>query len=149
MPNIIIKIPEGVFDAAARETLAAAVHGAAKAVERWGDEPRQESLTWIVLEEVKAGYLFAGGRDPLSRAIPVIVLVYPPAGVIDDAGRADLVRRIHAAIAATKPAADTRLVMTSVIIREVADGTWGASGTLWHLPDFARAAGYAHLQHLV
>lgn len=149
MPNIIVKIPEVVFDGAAREALAASIHGAAKAVERWGDDPRQEFLTWIVIEEVKAGFLFAGGRDPLSRAIPVIVLVYPPAGVIDATGRADLVRRIHAAVAATKPTADHRLVMTSVIIREVADGTWGASGTLWHLPDFARAAGYAHLQHLV
>lgn len=149
MPNIIVKIPEGVFDAAARATLATGIHAAAKSVERWGDDPRQEFLTWIVLEEVKAGYLFAGGHDPLSRAIPVIVLVYPPAGVIDDAGRADLVRRIHAAVAATKPTGDHRLVMTSVIIREVADGTWGASGTLWRLPDFARAAGYAHLTHLV
>jgi len=149
MPNIIIRIPEGVFDQAARETLATGVHAAAKAVERWGDDPRQEFLTWIVLEEVKAGYLFAAGRDPLSQAIPVIALVFPPAGVIDAAGRADLVRRIHAAIAAAKPETDARTLMTSVIIREVADGHWGAGGKLWHLPDFARAAGYAHLQHLV
>lgn len=149
MPNIIVRIPEGVFDQAGRQALAVGIHAAAKAVERWGDEARQELLTWIALEEVKAGYLFAGGRDPLGGAIPVIVQVYAPAGVIDAAGRADLVARLHAAIAGAKPASDARVVMTSVIIREVADGHWGASGRLWHLGDFARAAGYAHLQHLV
>jgi hypothetical protein len=36
--------------------------------------------------------------------------------------------------------------MTSVIISEVADGTWGVSGALWRLDTFVKAAGYKHLQ---
>lgn len=149
MPNIIVKVPEGAFDQSARDALGRGIHAAAKAVEDWGDDPRQEAVTWIVIEEVKAGYLFAGGVDQTSRVIPVIVFFYPPAGVIDEAGRAKAVQLVHEAVANAKPTSDPRPVMTSVMMWDVADGTWGANGQLWRLPDFARAAGYRHLQHLV
>lgn len=39
----------------------------------WGDDPRQEVITWVLIEEVKPGCLFAGGADQTSRIIPVIV----------------------------------------------------------------------------
>ena len=149
MPNIIVKVPEGAFDAEGRNSLAKAITQAAKQVEQIGDDPRQEFLTWVAIEEVKAGYLFAGGSDPLARVIPVIVFFYPPAGVLAESGRAEAVRLVQEAATAAKPASDPRPVMTSVIVADVADGTWGANGQLWTLPDFARAAGYKHLQHLV
>jgi phenylpyruvate tautomerase PptA (4-oxalocrotonate tautomerase family) len=149
MPNIIVKIPEGAFDATGRAALGKGLHAAAKAVEGFGDDPRQEFLTWVVIEEVKAGNWFAGGEDPLSRVIPVIVLFYPPAGVIAESGRAEAVRLVHGAVAAATPKSDPRPVVTSVMVRDVADGSWGANGQLWHLADFARAAGYRHLRHLV
>lgn len=148
MPNIIVKVPEGVFDDAARAALGKGIHAAAKAVEGWGDDPRQEILTWVLIEEVKQGCLLAGGADQTSLMIPVIVFLYLPAGVIDEAGRAEAVRRIHQAVMAAKPADDGRRVATSIMVRDVADGTWGANGEIWRLPDFARAAGYRHLQHL-
>jgi hypothetical protein len=44
---------------------------------------------------------------------------------------------------------DGRFVTTSVIISPVADGSWGIAGRICRLPDFARTAGYEHLQHLV
>lgn len=149
MPNIIVKVPEGAFDQAGRAALAKGVTAAAKKVEQIGDDPRQEFLTWVAIEEIKAGYLFAGGSDPTLRTIPVFVFFYPPGGVIDDAARAVVVKMVHDAAAGAKSASDPRPVMTSVIVADVADGTWGASGQLWRLPDFARAAGYKHLQHLV
>lgn len=149
MPNIIVKTPEGVFDEAARKTLATGIHAAAKAVEQFGDEPMQEFLTWVVIEEVKAGYFFAGGADPLARFIPVIVFFYPPAGVIDAQGHAEAVKRVHEAVAQAKPEGDPRVVVTSVMMWDVPEGAWGGNGKLWALPDFARAAGYKHLQHLV
>ena len=46
------------------------------------------------------------------------------------------------------PGDDKRQLATSVVLHEVADGAWGASGVIWKLPDFARAAGFEHLQHL-
>jgi phenylpyruvate tautomerase PptA (4-oxalocrotonate tautomerase family) len=149
MPNIIIKLPEGVFDEAARKRLAQGVTAAAKQIEQIGDDPRQEALTLVTIEEVKAGYLFAGGNDPLIRVIPIAVFFHAPEGVIDAARRGDAVRLVHEAVAAAKPMSDMRAVTTSVVIADVADGTWGANGQLLTLPDFARRAGYKHLQHLV
>ena len=149
MPNIVIKLPEGVFGGHGQQVLAERVTAAAKAVEQIGDDPRHLFLTWITIEEIKPGCLLAGGADPLARVIPVIVFFYPPAGVVDQDRRAEAVRLIHEAVAGAKPADDPRLVMTSVIITEVADGHWGANGAVWRLPEIARAAGYKHLQHLV
>jgi hypothetical protein len=37
-------------------------------------------------------------------------------------------------------------LLTSIMLHDVADGTWGANGTIWRLSDIAAAAGYAHLQ---
>jgi phenylpyruvate tautomerase PptA (4-oxalocrotonate tautomerase family) len=145
MPNIVVKVPEGAFDAA---HLAKGISAAAKTVEQIGDDPRQAFATWVVIEEVKAGHFFAGGNDPVSRVLPVIVLFYLPAGVVDEAGRAEAVRLVHEAVAAAKSEADPRPVMTSVIVSEVADGTWGINGVLWRIGDFVKAAGYKHLQHL-
>lgn len=148
VPNIIVKLPEGAFDAAGRDRLAKGVTAAAKTVEQIGDDPRQEFSIWVVIEEVKAGHFRAGGADPLARVLPVIVLVWVPAGVIDEAGRGEVVRLIHAAVAAGKSDGDPRAVLTSVIVSEVADGTWGVNGALWRLGDFAKAAGYRHLRHV-
>ena len=149
MPNIVIKIPEGVFGSLGVQHLAERVTVAAKQVEQIGDDPRHLFLTWIAVEEIKPGCLFAGGADPLAQVIPVIVFFYPPAGVIDQDRRAEAVRLIHEAVASAKPADDPRPVMTSVIITEVEDGSWGANGAVWRLPEIARAAGYKHLRHLV
>lgn len=144
MPAIVIKFPEGVFDAEARGRIAARVTAAANTVEQIGDDPRHQFLTWVVIEEVKAGGFLAGGRDPLAVAVPVLVTFNYPEGVIDESGRALAARLIQDAVAAEgRPAA------TSVIMAAVPDGTWGANGELWRLPDFARAAGFKHLQHLV
>lgn len=148
MPNIIVKVPEGAFDAAGCDRLGKGITAVAKQVEQIGDDPRQEFTTWVVIEEVKAGHFLAGGNDPVSRVLPVIVLFHAPAGVIDEVGRVEAVRLIQEAIAAAKSPADPRPVMTSVIVSEVADGTWGAGGALWRLADFVKAAGYKHLQSL-
>lgn len=149
MPNINIKAPEGVFDTAARVRLARAVTEIARTVEQGGDDPRQLALTWVQIDEIKAGNVFAGGADPLAGLIPVVVFFDYPAGVLDDAARADAVRLLQDAIAAAKPAGDPRPVAASVIMREVMDGFWGGNGRIMRLADLAAAAGYKHLQHLV
>lgn len=149
MPNIIVKVPEGIFDAASRERLAKGITAAAKTAENIGDDPRHEFTTWVVIEELKAGYFFAGGNDPVAQVLPAIVLFLAPAGVLSEDRRAEAVRLIHAAVVAAKPENDPRKVLTSIIVSDVLDGTWGGSGGVWRLPDFAKAAGYKHLQHLV
>jgi hypothetical protein len=38
--------------------------------------------------------------------------------------------------------------MTSIILDEVNEGSWGANCAIWHLADFIQAAGDRHLQGL-
>jgi len=149
MPNILIRVPEGVFDAEAHGKLAKAATALAKTVEQGGDDPRHAALTWVAIDEVRQGHLFAGGNDPLDQIIPVVVFFHYPAGVLDDAARTEAARLFQDVISAARRPGDARPVATSVIMTEVADGAWGGSGRIWRLPDLARAAGYKHLQHLV
>ena len=148
MPNIIIRAPKGVFDLAARARLAQALTAVAKTVEQGGDDPSHSLLTWVTFDELEPGCVFVGGADGLARLIPVIVFFYYPAGVLDDAAREEAARLFHAAICAAKPADDPRPMATSVLMREMADGSWGGSGEVWRLPMIAKAAGFKHLQHL-
>ncbi len=145
MPNILIKVPTGAFPEPQRERLLAAVSEAAIACERIGPDPRQRSLCWVLVEEVRAADWLCGGGNLHAQAIPCIVTVKVPAGVLDEPLRRDYVQCLHQAIAQCVEPQDGRLLMTSIQLDEVADGTWGANGSLWHLADFTRAAGYGHL----
>ena len=78
-----------------------------------------------------------------------MAIVYVPAGVLDEASRGQYVQRMHAAFKEAMPASEKRQLATSVVLHDVPNGTWGASGALWKLADFAKVSGYAHLQHLV
>lgn len=149
MPNITIKAPRGAFTPAARDTLAQALTDVARIVEQGGDTPAQMALTWVHIDEYEPGAFYAGGHDPLARIIPVVVFFHYPQGVLDDAARADAARLLQEVISAAKAPDDARQVRTSVVMTEVVDGTWGGNGRVLRLPDFARAAGYKHLQHLV
>jgi hypothetical protein len=50
MPNIIVKVPEGAFDAAGCNRLGKGIATVAKRVEQIGDDQRQEFTTWVVIE---------------------------------------------------------------------------------------------------
>jgi len=148
MPNITVRLPQGVFDGAARAKIAQGLNEVAKTVEQIGNDPANERLTWVVFDEIKSGCIFAGGADPTASIIPVIVWVRHPEGVIEQTGRESAVRLIHEVIADAAPK-DGRPVVSSIAVEEVVDGTWAGSGDIWRLADFARIAGFKHLQHLV
>lgn len=149
VPNIIVKVPEGAFDAAGRARLGKGVTGVAKTVEQIGDDPRQEATTLVIIEEVKAGCFLLGGNDLTARVLPVVVMFHAPGGVLDPAARAEASRLMQAAVMAAKPDSDPRPVVTSLIMSDVPDGTWGVSGALWQLDDFVKSSGYKHLQHRI
>lgn len=149
MPNILIRVPEGVLAGEQLGKLAKAATAIAKTVEQGGDDPRQAALTWVEIDEVKAGHFFAGGQDALKHMIPVLVFFHYPAGVLDDAARTQAAALFQEAITNIVGSNASRLIATSIIMTEVADGAWGGSGRIFRLPDLARAAGYKHLQHLV
>jgi len=149
MPNILVKIPANTFDGDARAALARRITEAAVQAEQIPDDPRRRATTWVVMEDVPAASWWCGGVDVTTQVVPCLAIAHVPAGVLDADARALFVQRLHDAFVQSLPAADGRRVVTSVMLHDVADGTWGVNGALWALPDFARAAGYAHLQHLV
>lgn len=149
MPNILVKIPANTFDGDARAALARRITEAAAQAEQIPDDPRRRATTWVVMEDVPAGSWWCGGADVATQMVPCLAIAHVPAGVLDADARARFVQQMHEAFAQALPADDARRVVTSVMLHDVADGTWGVNGALWTLPYFARAAGYAHLQHLV
>lgn len=149
MPTILIKVPQDAFPLEARKRLLHLVSDAAANTEHMPPDPTKRALTWVVIDEVEPGMLSCAGVDMTSQLLPCIALVYVPQGVLDAPSRALYVQRVHAAFAQVKPLTDKRRLVTSVMLHDVVDGTWGASGDIWTLPEFAKAAGYGHLQHLV
>lgn len=145
MPNILIKVPTGAFSEPQRERLLKRVSEAAIAHERIGNDPRQRNLCWVLIEEVRAADWLCGGANVHAQAIPCIVMVKVPAGVLDEQMRKDYVLGLHQAIEQCAEPEDGRVLMTSIQLTDIADGTWGANGSLWRLADFTRAAGYGHL----
>lgn len=149
MPTILVKVPKGAFPGGARANLVRHIIDAATAAEQMPADPKKLFLSWVVIEETEAGMWTCGGIDMAPQMLTCFAMVHVPSGVLDERSRALYVRLMHDAFKQAQPAGDKRQVMSSVILQDVADGTWGGNGTLWTLPAFAKAAGYAHLQHLV
>jgi hypothetical protein len=101
-----------------------------------------------VIGEIAIGHWTCGGHDMSAAVVPVVAIVNLSAGVLDDQSTARYVNLMHSAVTTSLPD-EKRRIATSCIMNEVADGVWGANGTIWRLPQFAAAAGYEHLQHLV
>ncbi len=148
MPNILIKIPFGSYGGAARAKLLQHVTDAAATAEQIPANPQNRLTTWVAIEEVQDGHLACAGLDMTAQILPCIAIAYVPAGVLDGPGRARYVQLVHQAFQNALPATEKRQLMTSVIVNDVAEGTWGGNGSLMTLSGLARLAGYAHLQHL-
>jgi phenylpyruvate tautomerase PptA (4-oxalocrotonate tautomerase family) len=149
MPNIFIKVPHGIFSVDQRKALAKKMDAVVAENEQMPDDAKQRFVNWVVIDEVAQSMFTCGGVDATSLALPCIAMVYLPAGVLNAASRASYVAAMHAAFAAVLPPEEKRALATSVILQEIADGQWGANGNVWRLPDFAKAAGYAHLQSMI
>lgn len=149
VPNIVVHVPRGAFPGDARAELVRRIDAAAAAAEQIPADPKKRFLCWVLVNEAAPGAWTCGGTDATAHVLPCIAMVYVPAGVLDDAARSRYVQQMHDAFERSLPPGDKRRLATSVVLHEVADGAWGASGAIWNLADFAKAAGFAHLQHLV
>jgi phenylpyruvate tautomerase PptA (4-oxalocrotonate tautomerase family) len=149
MPNILVKLPMGSFSGASRGLLVNKINDAAAAAEQIPNEPRKRMLCWVVMDEIDAGGFTCGGIDLTSQMLPCVAIVYVPSGVLDATSRATYTKLMHEAFKTALPADERRTLMTSVVLHEVPDGAWSANGAIWKLADFAGAAGFAHLRHLV
>jgi phenylpyruvate tautomerase PptA (4-oxalocrotonate tautomerase family) len=109
------------------------------------DDPEHRMGLVVLWDERPPGSIRSNTLDPVGLVAPVFVWMHPPAGVVDDRSVETFAATVQAAFAdATEQA-----VTVSVVVSEVPDGRWAIGGTLQRLPDFARRAGYRHLQHLV
>lgn len=149
MPNIHIRIPKGSYPGAARADLVRRINDAAANAEQISAEPRKRMLCWVLIDEFDDGAWTCGGTDMTAQLLPCIATVYVPAGVLNDAARAQYVQELHEAFKQSSAAEDARQVASSVVLQEVTDGSWGVNGAIWRLPQFAKAAGFAHLQQLL
>lgn len=149
MPCILVKVPRGAFSAEARAVLVRQLIHAASVAEQMPADPQKLFLSWVVIDETEASMWTCGGHDVSSQVLTCFATVYVPSGVLDDVSRALYVGLMHEAFKAALHADDKRQLVSSVILQDVADGSWGGNGNIWTLPDLAKAAGYAHLQHLI
>ena len=145
MPIVRVEVPSGVYDAEATELLIRQVSDAAAAAEQMPDDPEHRMGLIVLWDERPEGSIRSNGVDPVGIVAPVFVWMHPPEGVVDDAH----VEQLAASLQACFDAAAAQPVTVSLVVSEVPDGRWGIGGELQRLPDFARRAGYAHLQHLV
>jgi phenylpyruvate tautomerase PptA (4-oxalocrotonate tautomerase family) len=149
LPNIFVKLPKDSFPAQHRETLVRLLNDAAANAEQIPEDAKKRFLCWVVVDEVAPGYWACGGIDMTAQVVPCVAMIYLPAGVLDAAARSRYVSLVHDAFRQAFPSADPRHLTTSVIVHDVPDGSWGANGEIWRLPEFADAAGFAHLQSLI
>ncbi|RFB71167.1 MULTISPECIES: tautomerase [unclassified Herbaspirillum] len=149
MPHIMLKIPKGSFSGQSQATLVQRINHAAAIAEQIPADPKKRFFCWIVIEEVEQGLWTCGAADVTAEFLPCVAMVYLPTGVLDEVSRHRYVELIHGAFTQALPDDDKRQLLTSVILQDVADGSWGVNGTIWNLPVFSKAAGFEHLQHLV
>jgi phenylpyruvate tautomerase PptA (4-oxalocrotonate tautomerase family) len=101
----------------------------------------------LVYDARASGSVRFGGQpaDELVRAVFVRYSVSD--GVLDPRRRDDFASAVHVAAQAAAPG-DQRLLHTSVIFDEVAEGRWARDGKVVRLPEMASIAGFEHLAHL-
>jgi phenylpyruvate tautomerase PptA (4-oxalocrotonate tautomerase family) len=148
MPHIFVQLPQHAFPGEVRHALAEAITNAACHAEKIPANAQQRFWCWVLMQDMPASDLHCGGQDVSTKMLPCMVRIICPAGVLDDAMKQTYVERIQDAFKQCLPTTETRMLAISVILEEIPEGHWGVNGTLWHLADFAKAAGFGHLQHL-
>ena len=149
MPTILVKVPKGAYPIDARKKLIHHILEAAKQAEQIPSDPKKLFVSWVVIEEAEEGMWTCGGVDMSAQILTCFAMVNVPSGVLDASSRSLYVKLMQDAFEAAQPAEDKRPVFSSVILSDVVEGTWGGNGTIWSLAALAKAAGFAHLQHLV
>ena len=126
MPMIEVTYPEGAIPADAKDALIEELATVLLKAERAPDTEFFRSITWVYVNEIPSGNLYAGGRPGGEARFRVNITV--PAGALSDRRKGELVEGVTAAVteAAGLTEADGLRVWT--LIRDVPDGNWGAAG---------------------
>ncbi|MEM8618568.1 MAG: tautomerase [Actinomycetota bacterium] len=148
MPIATVRVPSDSFDDDLRRAIVNDLTSAIADAEQIPTEPEIQGQIVILWDEIDAPHVHVNGAEVAEFGVPVFVDIQPPAGALEQARMDAFVEAVDRSFR-DHPPADGRPVFTSVIVSDVGDGRWGIDGQVRHLGDFARAAGYRHLQHLV
>ncbi|MEP3245718.1 MAG: hypothetical protein ABJN40_02845 [Sneathiella sp.] len=145
MPNVFVKIPEGIFTKSQIDQIGTGITKAANAAEGIPDNPENQRLTWILVEEVASSQIYIGGNQVVPHAIPVIVQFHAPEGVLDADRRKIAAEKVHAAILDAVDADLHPRIASSCMMADVPEGHWGGNGAIMTLNKIAAVVGYTHL----
>src|SRR5918993_1043433 len=135
MPMIDLTVQADALDETSRDKLA---HDLLAALLRWEgapDNPRSRSLAWAFVHVVDRVHV----AEPITGRPHYRVGVRTPAGALTDLRREGLISEATALVldAEGLEPDPTDPFRVWVILDEVADGSWGAQGTVWRLADIA------------
>ena len=147
MPILNARVPEGAFSDEQRATIVADLTEAIAAAEQIPDDPIMRSRIIVIWEEIPQGRIYANAIDVSGLGVPVFLDLQPPEQALTEEHAAEFGAAVEAIF--QRHASEGQAVLTSLIMSDVTDGRWAISGEISRIADFARTAGYAHLQHLV
>ena len=124
MPKMILHAPQGAFDAAARQQIAAALTELGLTCEALPKSPFVKSTVWTYFNDYAADAVFMGGRP--ANATIVSLQVYVIAGGLDADAKRRLIEGATAILG--RHLGGRAPVPVYVVIHEIAESNWGLFG---------------------
>ena len=144
MPMMDLTLPAGTLDQDARTQLVDDLTTALLRAERAPDTEFFRSVTWVFVHELAATEIYSAGR-PIEQ--PLVRLdVTTPEGAVSDRRRAELVADATRLLGNALGIAEEDRLRVWVTCREVAEGSWGASGQIVQFQALREAAAAARAE---
>jgi len=142
MPMIDLTLPTGALQRSALTTL---VEDLTTTVLHWegvADNPATRAMAWVFVHELPHGAVNVGGK-PAELPIYRVFLTVPQGlpgitGPLNEERRNALVREVTELMLTAEGVTDIEAHMQRVwcLIREQAEGFWGANGRIFRISDF-------------
>ena len=144
MPVIDITLPEGCFERAGQEALAAEL---TRLIIRWAGgtgRPGYDTASWAFVRDAELAEVGGRPRRPDRRQVYRVV-VSVPTGSLDAARRSWLMHDVARAVIAAEGSEPTteNLMRVRCVVDEIPDGSWGADSGPLRLRDLAALFGGA------
>ncbi|MBX9944062.1 MAG: hypothetical protein K2Y40_08280 [Reyranella sp.] len=145
MPLIHALVTHRAFDADGKARLARGLTEAACRAESVPHLPAPRARALVMIEELPADGFYSAGL-PAHEAMRGVFLTWKVStGVLDGARKAQFARDIQTAAEDAAASDDGRLVVTSAVVEEIAEGQWAQTGKIRRLPEVAAIAAFEHL----
>ena len=145
MPMIDFTLPQGTFSEEALDALSDSLMRALLRAERAPEEAATRgSIAWFFVHDLPPARMYGGGRRLEGRRPAFRLDISVPEGALSPRRKNEFVAEATRLIVeatgaeADDPAAAARVW---VLFREVAEGSWGASGRVLGIEEIAQAVG--------